>query len=95
MTSANEALTQRTAAEQLSISIICHPLCPGKMTIKSATRPVPFAGRVNVKNNARNFPPIRPLSIGVKQPPVCSQMLLVIDGQVRTRWRNVIDGQIE
>ncbi|MGY4403564.1 hypothetical protein ACVIYL_004367 [Bradyrhizobium sp. USDA 3315] len=51
--------------------------------------------RINVKNNASYLAPICILSIGVKQPPVRSQMLLVIDGQVRVRWRNVVDGKIE
>ncbi|MGY4403678.1 hypothetical protein ACVIYL_004481 [Bradyrhizobium sp. USDA 3315] len=65
------------------------------MAIKSATSPIPFAGWINVKNNARYLAPIDAIGFGVKQPPVRSQMLLVIDGQIRTRWRNVIDGRIE
>ncbi|WP_198400257.1 hypothetical protein [Bradyrhizobium pachyrhizi] len=74
--------TEHQPPERLSVTVFCHPLRSSEVSLKSATSPIPFTGRINVKNNARYLAPIYTLGFGVKQSPVCSQMLFVIDGQV-------------
>ena len=64
----------------MSITVHRHPLGAGQVTIERAPRAFRFTIGVDAQNDPRNFPPVRILSVSIKQPKIRHQVAMVIAG---------------
>jgi hypothetical protein len=62
------------------------------MAIEGAACALRVAFGIDVKNDSGNFPPVRMVSVGIQQPKIGDDMLLVIGRQhgiIRCQVRNI------
>jgi hypothetical protein len=81
-----------SAAQQVAITMIRHPFCASEMAIEGATCALRVAFGIDVKNDSGNFPPIGTVCLGIQEPEIGDDMLLVIGRQhgiIRCQVRNI------
>jgi hypothetical protein len=69
------------AAQQMAIAMICHPSGASQMALERFARALRIAFGIDVKNDSCNFPPVRLASVGIEQPEIGDDVLLVIGRQ--------------
>src|SRR5262245_29216136 len=72
---------RRAALEKMAIAVLCHPLRALEVALPGAPRPVGLLRWIDVQHYARHLGPIRTLGVGVEEPEIGDQVLLVITGE--------------
>ena len=78
--------------EQMAVAMICHPFGSGQMAVKGASRSLRTPVGIDVEDDARDLLPISIRSVGIQQPEIGDDMLLVIGrqhGVIRRQVRNI------
>src|SRR3977135_525993 len=88
-------LTERTAAQQMSIAMVSHPFGAGQVTIESMSCAIRFTIRVNVQHDPGNLSPVGSGRVGVEQTKVRDNVLLIVHRQLRVGRRRIVDIWIE
>ncbi len=89
-------LFDSSAAKQIAITVICHPFCARQMSIERVASACGLAIRVYMQYDPSNFLPLGAVSLRIKKPPICHQMLFIVDrkhriirscvGDIRIEW---------
>ena len=88
-------LFNRSAAKQIAIAVVCHPLCTRQVTIKYTASAGRFAIRVDMQHDPSNFLPLGAVGLGIKKTPIRHQMLFIVAREHRIIRSCVSDIRIE
>jgi hypothetical protein len=88
-------LFDRSAAKQIAIAVVCHPLCTRQVTIKRTASARRFAIRVDMQHDPSNFLPLGAVGLGIKKTPIRHQMLFIVASEHRIIRSCVSDIRIE
>ena len=88
-------LFNRSAAKQIAIAVVCHPLCTRQVTIKCIASARRFAIRVDMQHDPSNFLPLGAVGLGIKKTPIRHQMLFIVGREHRIIRSCVSDIRIE
>jgi hypothetical protein len=69
------------AFQKMAIAMLRHPLGARQVTLPGASRALGLLCRIDVQDDTRNLGPIRTLSLGVEEPQIGNEMLLIVTGQ--------------
>jgi hypothetical protein len=88
-------LFDRSAAKQIAIAVVCHPLCTRQVTIKYTASARRFVIRVDMQDDPSNFLPLGAVGLGIKKTPIRHQMLFIVAREHRIIRSCVSDIRIE
>jgi hypothetical protein len=77
--------------QQAAVAALCHPLRTRHVTIEAAPRSQLLTSGIAMQNDAGYLGPISAVPLGVEQAQIGHEMRLVINGDVGTIRRFVID----
>ena len=66
-----------------------HPFGTRQMAFKNMPSPGRFLRRINLQNDPCNFRPIRTLGIGIEEPQISDEVLLIIPRQCVNERRRI------
>lgn len=88
-----------SAAKQMAVTVIGHPICSCQMRIKCITGARGFTIRIDTQDDPSDFLPIGALGRGIKKAPIGHEMLLIVSrkhwiigsriGDLRSDWRRL------
>jgi hypothetical protein len=73
----------------MAVALLGHPSSALKVGVESPPRPTRYAAWVKMQDDAGNFPPIGPISVGIKETHVGDQVFVVIRRQDPVRRRGI------
>ena len=88
-------LFDRSAAKQIAIAVVCHPLCTRQVTIKRAAGARRFAIRIDMQHDPSNFLPLGAVGLGIEKTPIRHEMLFIVAREHRIIRSCVSDIRIE
>ena len=88
-------LFDSSAAKQIAITVVCHPLCTRQMSIERVASARRLAIRVDMQHDPSNFLPISAIRLGIEKTPIGHQMLFIVDREYRIIRSCVGDIRIE
>jgi hypothetical protein len=88
-------LFNRSAAKQIAIAVVCHPLCTRQVTMKRTASARRFEIRVDMQHDPSNFLPLGAVGLGIKKTPIRHQMLFIVGREHRIIRSCVSDIRIE
>ena len=74
---------------------MAHPSGTCEVALEGAPRPLGFMGWIDVQHDPCHFGPVSTFGVGIEQAQIGDQMVVVITGQVVSRWGLVGNRQIE
>jgi hypothetical protein len=77
--------------QQAAVAALCHPLRARQVTFEAAPRSWLLASGIAMQDDAGYLGPVRAVPLGVEQAQIGHEMRLVINGDVGTVGRFVID----
>lgn len=72
-----------SAAKQVAVAVIGHPICSYQMRIKCITGARRFTIWIDTQHDSNHFFPIGAVGGGIKKAPIRHQMLLIVS---RKHW---------
>jgi hypothetical protein len=83
------------ATKQVAIAVARHPLGARKMAVEGAARSVWLGDRIDPKDKTSGLAPIGVVCLGIKEPEISDDVLLVIRRKHGIDWRKICDIRIE
>src|SRR6266480_503460 len=85
------SLIQAGEAQQMPIAMARHPFRASKMTVERTASAIRLADRIDMQHDARDFPPVGTVSVGVEEPQIGDHVLLVVGCQHRLAGSQIGD----
>jgi len=79
----------------VAIAVARHPLCARQVAIESSARSIWLGDRIDPKDKMSGLAPIGVVCLGIKEPEISDDVLLVIRRKHGIDWRKICDIRIE
>ena len=79
----------------MTVALARHPLCTREVAIKGAARSVWLRDRIHMKDKTSRFAPIAIVRLGIKEPQISDDVLLIIRRKHGVGWRKICDIGVE
>ena len=73
----------------MTVSLLCHPFRAGQVAIERSSRTSRLKFRIKVEHKSGDLAPIRTLAVGIEQPQIGDDVLLVVGRQGRIGRRQI------
>ena len=62
----------------MAITVLSHPFGAGQMTVECMSCAIGLAIGINMQHDPRNLPPVGTFGVGIEQPQIGHQMVLIV-----------------